>query len=374
MYHGDNLKFNSILEGEIMDKLLVYSAIAKFGRPRSYAGKIFLIAFIGTHIPLLSLFIFLVFFTNYEYQYSVLAIALAATLGGTALTLYLLNKLLNPVRLTASAMCAYRNNREIPDLPRGFDDEAGRLMADTQNGIEELDRLLRMRDRLISMVSHDSNAPIGSIKMACEILEDELRRQGRDNAETEELLGIIKSCTNNLSDFMNSMLSLSRFGEDRVDLDKNRVSVAEFSNTLHQMHQMYLVSKDISFTINIDEDVPGFINVDETKFQSVFNNLIQNAIKYTPSGGQINFLVNREKDNIVFKVTDNGIGIPAAKREHLFDPFSDSSEGTRQEKGHGLGLWIARIFTEAHGGTISVKSEETTGTEMKVVIPASVSA
>lgn len=120
-----------------MKDLNVYRYISSFGRPKSYAGKIFLIAFIGTHIPLLSLFVFLVFFSRMEYRFTILGIALLATLIGTAATLYILNKLLNPVRAAGSAMSAYREKGELPDLPLEYCDEAGRLMADTQSGIEE---------------------------------------------------------------------------------------------------------------------------------------------------------------------------------------------------------------------------------------------
>lgn len=352
-----------------MKDLNVYRYISSFGRPKSYAGKIFLIAFIGTHIPLLSLFVFLVFFSSMEYRFTILGIALLATLIGTAATLYILNKLLNPVRAAGSAMSAYREKKELPDLPLEYSDEAGRLMADTQSGIEEQDRLLRMRNRLISMVSHDSNAPIGSIKMACEILEDEIRGTDGYTADAGEMLGIVKSCAHNLSDFMNSMLSLSRFGEEQMSLDRNLLSVSDFARNLHEVHQMYLVSKGIDFQYTIGENVPEQIPVDEMKFQSVFNNLIQNAIKYTASGGKIDLMIYREGTNLGFSVKDSGVGIPEHKRENLFDPFSESSTGTRHESGSGLGLWIARIFTEAHGGTISVKSEVDKGTEMKVLIP-----
>jgi diguanylate cyclase (GGDEF)-like protein len=127
------------------DRLKLYATLSRASFPKSYPGKVFLAAFLGTHVPLLALIAYLVRDPRLgsRDKVRVLAVALAATLGGTAATLWALHALLAPVTVASEALRRYLGRSEVPELPTSYPDRAGRLMADVQSSIERLDAALR---------------------------------------------------------------------------------------------------------------------------------------------------------------------------------------------------------------------------------------
>lgn len=132
------------------DRLGLYSALSRAPFPKSYPGKVFFSAFLGTHVPLLALIAHLARDPRLgpSDKKRVLAVALAATLGGTAGTLWALHSLLSPVSAASEALRRYLEHREVPDLPTAYPDQAGRLMADVQSSVERLDVALRFLGEL----------------------------------------------------------------------------------------------------------------------------------------------------------------------------------------------------------------------------------
>jgi diguanylate cyclase (GGDEF)-like protein len=127
------------------DELRLYRALSRAPFPKSYLGKVFLTAFLGTHVPLLALFAYLVRFRRFGVGASlrILSVTVPATLGGTAATLWAINALHAPVTLASEALRRYLDSGEIPELPAGYTDRAGRLMADVQHAVERLDAAMR---------------------------------------------------------------------------------------------------------------------------------------------------------------------------------------------------------------------------------------
>lgn len=346
-----------------------YKLLSKLRWPVSYSGKILLIAFIGTHVPLIVLFIFLTFFYPIEYRMVILMCVLVATLGGTAGTLYYIYKILGPIRLTGHALNQYRSEKEKPDLPTNYSDDAGVLMSQTQGCIEELDELLKLKNRLLSLISHDSRTPLSTINLASDMIEAEIKEEKTDAEQVKHFLEMIKVSARHQLEFMNSMLSLARFDEGKLTLDQSAVKAEEIFEDLKKNHTLYLNSKSIEFetTSSLADDEELFL--DKDKMMSVLNNLVQNAIKFTPKKGKITVSVSSDTEHFFFKVADTGVGISEEKKQNIFEAFSSSSEGTGKEKGTGLGLWIARVFTELHDGTISLSSKEGEGTTISITIP-----
>jgi len=127
------------------DELRLYRALSRAPFPRSYLGKVFLTAFLGTHVSLLALLAYLVRFRRFGFGATlrILSVTMPATLGGTAITLWAMNALYTPVTLASKALRRYLDSGEIPELPMGYTDRAGRLMADVQYAVERLDAALR---------------------------------------------------------------------------------------------------------------------------------------------------------------------------------------------------------------------------------------
>ena len=127
------------------DELKLYRALSRAPFPKSYLGKVFLAAFLGTHLPLLALLLYLVRFRRFGVRASlrILSITVPATMGGTAVTLWAMHALHAPVTLASKALRRYLDSNEIPELPAGYTDRAGRLMADVQYAVERLDAAMR---------------------------------------------------------------------------------------------------------------------------------------------------------------------------------------------------------------------------------------
>jgi len=127
------------------NQLRLYRALSRAPFPKSYLGKVFLTAFLGTHVPLLALLAYLVRFRRFgvEATLRILSVTVPATLGGTAMTLWAMHALYAPVTLASKALRRYLDSGEIPELPVGYTDRAGRLMADVQYAVERLDAVMR---------------------------------------------------------------------------------------------------------------------------------------------------------------------------------------------------------------------------------------
>src|SRR5829696_10378152 len=132
------------------NQLRLYRALSRAPLPKSYLGKVFLMAFLGTHVPLLALLAYLLRFRRLEVGATlrILSVTVPATLGGTAMTLWAMHALYAPVTLASKALRRYLDSGEIPELPMGYTDRAGRLMADVQYAVERLDAAMRSLSEL----------------------------------------------------------------------------------------------------------------------------------------------------------------------------------------------------------------------------------
>jgi signal transduction histidine kinase len=351
------------------NNLSFYRLISSLKRPKSYTGKIFLIAFIGTHIPLIGLFLYLVLISPIEEKTSILLVLLIATVIGASVTLYFIFKLLAPILLTNKALLKYKTDKKVPELEVNFTDEAGVLMANTQKCIEELDDLLKLKNRLIAMVSHDSKTPIGSIKIANELIKDELQGKNPNQKDIFKYIELIEISTDSHARFLDNMLTLARFDDGKIQLNKKEVSPEVIFNKLAKNHKIYFQMKGIEFITNSELPDGTKLNIDIEKMISVLNNLIQNSIKFTKQDGKIELNLYEKDGRYFIKVKDNGVGIAEAQKETIFNAFSDSSQGTKNEIGSGLGLWIVKVFTTLHDGEISFESKEGEGTSFTLSLP-----
>jgi diguanylate cyclase (GGDEF)-like protein len=134
------------------DELRLYRALSRAPFPKSYLGKVFLVAFLGTHVPLLALLAYLVRFRRFGLRATlgILSVTVPATLAGTAMSLWAIHALSAPVALASAALRRYLDGGEMPELPVGYTDRAGRLMADVQYAVERLDAAMRSLDELAS--------------------------------------------------------------------------------------------------------------------------------------------------------------------------------------------------------------------------------
>ncbi|GBC97542.1 Alkaline phosphatase synthesis sensor protein PhoR [bacterium HR17] len=221
--------------------------------------------------------------------------------------------------------------------------------------ITEIRRLERMKTEFVSTVSHELRTPLTSIKgFIATLLED---REGYFDPETRyEFYQIIDQETDRLRRLIEDLLNLSRIERgvalqpnwQRVDLEKVIDRVLAIQRSYTDKHQLV---KDIPAKLPL-------IVADEDKVDGVLTNLVNNAIKYSPDGGEVRVRAVRENNSILISVSDQGIGIPKDKLHKIFEKFErvDTKE-TRAAGGTGIGLYLVKHLVELHEGQIWAESE-----------------
>lgn len=221
--------------------------------------------------------------------------------------------------------------------------------------ITEIRRLERMKTEFVSAVSHELRTPLTSIKgFVATLLED---REGYFDAETRfEFYQIIDQETDRLRRLIEDLLNLSRIERgvalqphwQKVDLAKLIDRVLAIQRSYTDKHQL---------TTDIPKVLPPIV-ADEDKLDSILTNLVNNAIKYSPDGGEIRVRAIRENNTVLISVQDQGIGIPKDKLTKIFEKFEriDTKE-TRAAGGTGIGLYLVKHLVELHEGQIWAESE-----------------
>lgn len=222
----------------------------------------------------------------------------------------------------------------------------------------------KMKSEFLGIVSHDFRSPLSSIILAGKSLLKNESVQGLQRVK--EYLQIIVDQANRLNQLAEDTLSITKIESGQLSfyfkivnierLVQDAISMVRFSNR----HQM---------TYTVDPNV-AFIKGDQTKLRQVVQNLVSNAVKYSPKGGKVCVTVeDYSPEKILVSVSDEGIGIPADQVDKLFKKFSRvNSNEVRDIKGAGLGLWICKEIVEAHGGKIWIESQFGKGSTMKFTI------
>jgi PAS domain S-box-containing protein len=218
-----------------------------------------------------------------------------------------------------------------------------------------------MKDEFIGMVSHELKTPItvimGSIYTALS--------KGITSEEKQQLLEDAAATTDSLAIMVENLLELSRAQANRLTIRKERLDMAEIADTI--VLRMAGKSADHRFVVDIAPGLPA-VNADRIRVERILLNLVSNAVKYSPGGGNVVISARRQDDSLVVMVRDHGVGISAEDQIRLFRPF-ERLEKTEGIAGVGLGLNVCRRLVEAHGGRIWVESEVGRGATFFFTLP-----
>ncbi len=233
---------------------------------------------------------------------------------------------------------------------------------------EKLKALDLMKSNFLATVSHELRTPLTSILgYADMVLGEKLRSGPRRNLQQILVKG------EQLLEMINSVLDMSKIESGRMDLKLERIDLRRVVEESMGSVRPQAAQKGLKLSIKVGGGSEHLV-ADRDKLRQVLVNLLSNAVKFTPHGGRIVLSTARvgrgPTARVVLKVADNGIGIPAAQQDRVFERFFQvDNSSTRQYGGTGLGLAIARNFVELHGGAIRVESEPGRGTTMIVEIP-----
>ena len=238
-----------------------------------------------------------------------------------------------------------------PEAGIAHSDELGQLAQAFNQMAERLEHTEQMRLQLLADVSHELRTPLTAIKGSMEALID-----GVLPAEAETFAQIEQEA-DRLQRLVNDLQELSRVESGAFDLHIEPVSVAELVKAALQRMQPAFMNKNILPEVNIPTSLPA-VPGDRDRLMQVLLNLLDNACRYTPAGGEVSVRINLHEDELKVAVQDSGIGIPPEQLPHLFTRFYrvDKSRSRQAGGGSGIGLTIARHLVDAHGGRLWAES------------------
>jgi two-component system, OmpR family, phosphate regulon sensor histidine kinase PhoR len=232
--------------------------------------------------------------------------------------------------------------------------------------VTDLRKLERVRRDFVANVSHEFKSPLTAIQGFAETL---LAGAMDDPQNRLRFLEIILDHSRRLARLTDDLLKLSKMDAERLELEIRRMSVSPFVESCIETTQRPAAEKDLRISVNVGEKLPD-IAADRRLLAEVLQNLLDNAIQYTPRGGQIMVSASADGHEVTFTVSDTGIGIPRADQPRIFERFYRVDVArSREVGGTGLGLSIAKHLVEAHGGRIWVESEVGQGSQFHFTVP-----
>jgi PAS domain S-box-containing protein len=229
---------------------------------------------------------------------------------------------------------------------------------------EKLRKIDQMKSEFLSNVSHELRTPLQSVSGFTKLL---MNGQVPDPKVQQEFLEIIDRETSYLGNLINSLLDMSRLESGRFQINKTMMSIQETIIDSLKSFQSMAQEKSITLSQEMPPVIPE-MEVDGGRMRQVFFNLLSNAIKYSDPGGSVTFRAEKRKNDLLFQVSDRGIGMSKETLKHLFERFY-RSEDKLARGGTGLGLYISKQIIEAHGGRIWVESKINEGSTFSFSLP-----
>jgi signal transduction histidine kinase len=227
--------------------------------------------------------------------------------------------------------------------------------------------IAQAKNEFVSIVAHELRTPMTSIKGYIDLILQ--GAVGEVNQGQQHFLGIAKSNVDRLSDLISDMLDTARIDAGRIKLELEEIQIADLVNSVCESIAETVREREL---ILIVEEAPPLpvIQADRNRIIQVLTNLLSNAYRYTPPGGEIRVSMGLDEANVWVSVADTGIGIAVEDREKIFEPFYRASqELVSQQTGTGLGLPIVRSLVEMHGGTITLDTELGVGSTFGFALP-----
>jgi len=239
------------------------------------------------------------------------------------------------------------------------------LQCDAEKKNKELQNLLDEKNNFLGIAAHDLRNPISSIQNFSQILL--AHNIGPLTMDQEEFISRIHQSSEFMLNLLEDLLDFTTIESGTLNLRKTRFDILNLVDEVIVSNKIRARVKNISINFSQNLSHPLIIEADESKIHQVLNNLVDNAIKYSPENSDIEVICHLNKNQFSFNVIDSGIGIPEEDLPNLFQPFyRANNKPTKGEKSTGLGLFITKRIIDAHGGQLKVKSKSGIGSEFNV--------
>jgi signal transduction histidine kinase len=280
--------------------------------------------------------------------------AVALAVGSAALSALVLLRLAGLIR-------SLDGLRRAETAARTESESARRQLALQNEQLREADRI---KDEFVALISHDLRTPLTSIMGYLELILDD----ANVTDEQRGYLDVVDRNANRLLHLVNDLLFVARLEAGQLELQRSDLDLASVVRQSVAEAKPRAAAGGIELTCQAG-DVPA-VQADRGRMFQLLDNLVSNAIKFTPAGGDVRVSLTPVNGVVRLEVSDTGVGIASAEQRHLFERFFRASTASDlQIPGTGLGLYIARAIVEAHGGSIDVRSELGEGTSFRVELP-----
>lgn len=300
-----------------------------------------------------------------DLQNSLLVSTLLGCLIGAALAIFFSRRLARPLEAISHAAARVSDGDlstrvDVPAVTSGREDELFHLTQHFNQMAETLQRQEQERKNLIADIAHELRTPIAVMKAKLDALEDGIVPMDETSIQR------LQAQTNLLSRLVDDLRILSMADAGKLDLSTQVVDIAALVENVVSEYQTIAAREKVQVRVESSEEtilIPG----DPDRLAQVINNLLENAVRYTPPQGRIDVQVSRRNDLVTIKVQDTGNGIPEHALPHIFERFyrADGSR-TRVTGGTGLGLAIVRTLTELHGGKVRAWNQQGSGAVFQV--------
>jgi len=310
------------------------------------------------------------YFLGYSYIYSPLTPTLSkgfirflifAGAIGWLIEWYINKKIFQPIKVLNQSMKEVaKGNFDLDFGEKSNISEIREMMSYFELMTKELSNIEVFRNDFVNSVSHEFKTPLTAIEGYATLLQSE----GLSDEERQKYVTSIINGTKRLSNLATNILKLSRLENQELLLEKSKFNLAEQIRTATLTLEREWSAKEIELDIELEEI---HYNGNHDLLFQVWMNLIHNAVKFTPYGGEIKISLKYENQKTIFQVIDNGAGMTIEARKHIFDKFYQSDKSQNSE-GNGLGLPLVRRIISLHEGMIDVKSTVDVGSTFTVTL------
>lgn len=232
--------------------------------------------------------------------------------------------------------------------------------------VKPIEKTMLMLRRFVADAGHELNTPVATIEACLETVQD----PDKLGDISGELFDMMKRASERLRHLAKDLIVLARIEDPESELQRISVDLKEVASTVVAEYEPVARSRGIEISMAQFSDT--MLDAHEESMYEIFNNLVDNALKYSPDKGRVTIIAEEKEQALTITVSDTGHGIPAASIDHVFDRFYRADDSrTSSVGGSGLGLSIVKAAVERHGGSISVVSREGEGTSFVIVLPVS---
>ncbi len=238
----------------------------------------------------------------------------------------------------------------------------------TSHKLKKLRKETRESADFLNMMIHELRAPLTAVKTSSQLIID---TASMTKEEEGRMLAIIHDSSQNMLEQVSMLLDAAKFEAGQLVFQKVQTDLRNLVEEKLNIFKPAAQTKNVTLRADLNQEVPQVL-IDPFRIGQVINNLVSNALKFTPGGGTIAVSVKRKNLRTVeITVSDTGQGIPKDKQKKIFTKYFEVEPGGNHPKGTGLGLYITKAIVEAHGGSISFVSEPGKGTAFTASLPTS---